>query len=340
MSTLPPIINTPCSVKFSSAFGGVGTIFVDASGLYNSSFLNTSRLQQYSVSLPSVSMSNIIYNICEALGNNKIVITGAGAGTYTIPDGYYTIGPFSNPTPPIAGPLSGDISTSVTALTGSIVTLTLNCPSPATPTDPNPSPPGSNATTNVSTTNPTLSVAVSAGSTIVSAPNVFGIQDYINVGLTGPVTIVTTSFGFRNTMNVCLNTQVEMNLINVNLSSSIPANPIAPAYALFSAGHMIISQNGFGSDSPVNHTTYGNSPNGDYYSPGIVLGNSPIPYSYQTTASPTYEGAVFTIQGSGQYPFCKPPSTVNYVTISFCDDYGYVYYIKGQIEGTIQFTSI
>ena len=103
---------------------------------------------------------------------------------------------------------------------------------------------------------------------------------------------------------------------------------------------MIISQNGFGSDSPVNHTTYGNSPNGDYYSPGIVLGNSPIPYSYQTTVSPTYEGAVFTIAGSGYYPFCKPPSTVNYITISFCDDYGYIYYIKGQIEGTIQFTSI
>ena len=103
---------------------------------------------------------------------------------------------------------------------------------------------------------------------------------------------------------------------------------------------MIISQNGFGSDSPINHSTFGVAPNGDYYSPGIVLGTSPIPFAYQTTASRAYEGAVFTISGTSAYPFCKPPSTVNYITISFCDDYGYIYYIKGQIEGTIHFTSI
>jgi hypothetical protein len=279
-------------------------------------------------------MSNIIYNICPALGNNTFILnTGGTDTTYTIPTGYYTLGPHSQ----------NDFITAIGAIlpVNSIV-LELLYPTAADATYPYNIMPTEVNGLNYSTSNPILKVTVKHNYILKKAPNILGIDQLIGSGIdatASDVTVTTTSYGFRNTINVCLNTQVLFNLNSVSLSSSTLSVPIAPAYATYGCGHMILSQNGYAASSPTNYETEGPSPQGDMNSTGIVLGTIPVPYTSQT-GSVTYAGPIISIPGAGNFPLCKPPLSMTYMTLSFCDDYGYLYYINGQVEATIQITAI
>lgn len=330
------------SVKFSSAFGGVGSLFIDSAPLRNASILNTSGLNNYYVQLTSAYMSNVVYNVCTALGNNQVIISdGKTDTTYTIPDGYYTLGPHSQHDFVTEGldkaTWSGSPPLGIPA--GSI-TLQLLYPASSDATFPyNIMPTQVNGVLQ-STSNPILKVTIGGGYIVKKVPNIMGLDQYVGssgLGSGAQKVYTTTTFGFRNTLNVCLNTQVLFGLDGMPLSSSVLSSPIAPAYATYGCGHMIISQNGYGASSPTNYETLGVSPEGDKTSPGIVLGTIPIPYTSQT-GSVTYEGPVISIPSAGVFPFCKPPVTVTYMTISFCDDYGYLYFIDGQVECVIQIT--
>jgi hypothetical protein len=312
MSSVPQIVTTPKVLKFTSDEGGVGVLTLDGASMLNGNILSTTQTKQYFVSFVSGNLSNRIYNICEALGNNKFVINGM---TFIIPDGYYTIGPFPNGSSDIFATLSTitDEATHTVNLTSLIfIGITL-----------------SSATLYLFTNN-----------TITVAPYIFGLQKYINTG-TATGYLATTSFGFKNTLNVAFNTMVEFPLQNKAIKSSDINNPIAPVAATYNTGATILSQNGFGAYAPIDYDVYGRSPVGEYYSPGIVIASTPIPYEYQEMPIQAYQGPVFTINAPQIFfPIGKPQTSMNFFTVTLCDDYGNIYYFDGRMDLLLELSSI
>jgi hypothetical protein len=316
MSAIPQIINTPKILKFSTEFGTnfSGTkLAIRSDVLNNDTILNTSRQTQYYVQLLSANLSNKIYNVHISLGNNQIIVyqTIGSPITYTIPDGYYTIAEHKNG--------SNDIISTVNTLCAGVLTLTL-------------------------ANNGELTIDLNPAYYLVKLPPEFGV-DYAGYLNTGPVfppgfKAVTREYGYQNTINIAFYTDVELPVKSFPLSSTTPANPIMPVYAQYGVGTTLLARNdGNMANSPVNYTVYGAPTDGDFYAPGIVIGSSPIPYAFQSMPMQNYAGPIFTFGPGERIPLVALPPSVNYVSLTLCDDYGNKYYLEGHVEITVQITN-
>jgi hypothetical protein len=314
MSAIPQIINIPKVLKFSTEFGA-STLPIKSDVLNNDTILNTSRQTQYYGQLLSANLSNKIYNVHSSLGNNQIIVfqTVGTPITYTIPDGYYTIADQKNG--------SNDIITTVNTLCAGVLTLTLG---------------------NFGE----LTIVLNPAYYLVKLPPEFGVDypGYLNT-IPGPMfppgfTGSTREYGYQNTINIAFYTDVELPVKSFPLSSTTPANPIMPVYAQYGVGTTLLARNdGNMANSPVNYTVYGPPTDGDFYAPGIVIGSSPIPYDFQSMPQPTYAGPIFTFGPGERIPLVALPPSVNYVSLTLCDDYGNKYYLEGHVEITVQITN-
>jgi hypothetical protein len=315
------IVSTPKLIKIVRINGGPSVFVLDGKKLFNSSILNTSQRIQYKISLVYAKISNRIYNV---LGSFFVVYPG---GVYlNVPAGYWTFNRLCDPSTDLVAYINTNGADPNALVRGMVEASDTSRPAPAFP--------GTRTGDTVSVVQPTLTVSKSMINPFVKVPAFFGARDPQDLG------IPNTTFGLRGEINVVVNTQSNIAVSGLELSSATSGIPVSTANNNYFMGEVVISQGGKASANPVNNSLFENTTQASLNSPGIVIGTGVIPFQYQKNPLPPYEGPVIEISPTSPVPLCSPPPTITQMIVSLCDNYGNFFNIDGHVEIVIKIDTV